>query len=512
MTMKALEQLAHFFKGGQNANNARQPKGKEQAPNLTLIGTEQKMLALGLSWGVVVVSQAKARESVVSKARNMSATHMVSGTRWYGLGRSTDKNTLIKETAAGALVAAQCAGEGKHLFALELSSNPMFSKVWLCVLETDRGVSNLTVTQDRLLNKGEAVLPAIQAHLQAHDNLTVWSNIDLSGINGDELPSEKLKTFELTQLFSGDLNPRFLLEPSSKNSKLKTILILLTVFAFACVAMFFGYQAWLKNKADKARALELEIQQLTENPKALWSAAKRNWALNIPTPNKDQIDVALQSVLSLPITWQGWPLDKAACKQVAAKAPIPTNPGSSLPKNPQLLKDWSCQATYKRGSALSTNRELMANPVKAIESIRIEFLSFESVQISWTVPGYEGQTPIQLDQLKTRQEHQLSTVAFLQEASPTLADLIPISFVPIVIPPPRRADGSTIAAAVNEGVLYQATLTLKGPLRSVSAVLSRGLAANWSALNVQVSPFSGAITSKTSAYNAELKGEIYAQD
>jgi hypothetical protein len=491
------------------------------APSVQLVKSDKKMLALGLSWSLVVVSPSKARANILQKAKLNAATHVVHSNRWAGLGRCDNKTAVLKDTAAGALVAASLAGEGPHLFVIRLDP----ARTWVCLLECgDQSATALTVAED-LIEDSSAVslFSLVEKHKARNPALTVWSNLDFGDIAQDDLPESQRKDCDLMQLFKRDFETRFLLTAIGQRSKVRTAMTWAGVVLTLCILGAMALNWWRAEQATQALRLQQQMQQLAENPLDLWRSAYKRWALGVAAPGNENFETLMGSVLKLPMLWQSWALDKLTCKlgQLNAKPALAlaqdrsqaqTTPTAAPPASGVA---WQCQAVYKRGAALSTNSELMANPVKAVDTAQIEFQGFDVAVLNWSVPAPQSAktAPLQLDLLKSKQGHQLSTVALLQAHSLLLTELVPLTFVPVTaLIAPTRADGTGVPMPVSMGRITQSPVTIKGPLRSVNELLLRGFKAHWTELSLNVNALTAQPSTRISAYTAELKGSIYAQD
>jgi hypothetical protein len=131
--------------------------------------------------------------------------------------------------------------------------------------------------------------------------------------------------------------------------------------------------------------------------------------------------------------------------------------------------------------------------------------------LEWSVSG--DVPPLNVNQLPNRQSHALDTISLLQRYAPALSTAPELKFTPIKVTPPQTSGGASIAMPPNTILPSEAPLNLRGPLRTIDALIERGLAAQWRAMSLTYMEGAGSSGGVLgSVLEAQLEGVMYAKD
>jgi len=484
-----------FFKRDPNKSmtSKRNEANRHAARPLQFVqsSTHSRALVLGLNWRTIML--AGGSNAAITIAREGEATHycVVGGqTVGYGLVPKDKVQTLPEQSFPAALLAGrQHAGDA--LFALTLSE----VEVWVVQTRNGRPSGLDEVLIDR--NNGQVeqlALAWLAKRTKQNSSSIVYTDLNVGDLGVKVYPST-LQSLMTTPAMPADL--LLALPAANFFAQIKIPMPLLKVAGavFALWAANVGYETWDATVTQERRAEELAQRQQNEDPKKVWTDSINQLSLGRLNPSIDNLRPLRTSLGALPVNWRGWHLKTAVCK----------------PKTPSAGKQtWFCSASYESDGKISTatNLELEASAPK---DFTVKFAPTQSLSLEWSV--LTEVKPLNILELPTRAHQLLVTASKLQELLPALSDAPKITFTPLTVTPPRRADGTAIPMPTNFELPTEAAISLKGPLRTIDALVDRGVIAEWKGLTLsyaQTAPESANL--RTSALQVELNGILYAKN
>lgn len=473
-------------------SDGRKGASKASAAELIAHHSGGKAIVLGLQWRSVAT--AGGRETAAKIARSARASHYIFRGAQIGYAQIAGKaKDLPPQLYPAALLAAkQHAGDSLYVVRIDTGA------YWLALIRngsptsTDRFVDGLDDAGALALAR-EIFVPLQNDGI----NISVFTNIDRSGIDGVRLTSSE----ELLDLAMMD-EDQLQLVPSAS---LKIPKPVLGVIALAVVFMLGQrvYSMW--EEAGRAR-LAAQNAVVEEDPVVAWDRAFNNWRQGVSGHSSGGLIVARASMADLPARWDGWILSRSNCTQAAAAvANVGADPeAASSASAPSVI--WSCSADYERSNTGIFTRDLAS---KVPDRWKVSFTPLNQMRLTWDVASPRAEMVV--GTLPTKDHHHIETVSKLQKLAPTLSQAPSFSFAPIEIPAPVSSSGVAFAPDDRFGGISSAELSVRGPLRSIDALINSGVEAAWTSLTLAYLPNGGEASINSSVITAEAVGVMYAK-
>jgi hypothetical protein len=462
-----------FFKQGEG----RPAPKRAGAPRLEVLyesDSSSRGLAIGLQWKRIATSGG--RLDATKMAREAGATHYIFSSQQLGMGVLPTGTDTDARLFPAALVAARQL-HGASIVALKIAE----TDYWLA--ETHNGAPTST---DLLLTDVDdaVVLERVRQLIDKSGSvgqITVHTNITDHGLQG-------AKSYDLAELFNAVLGDGDKLQvlPAPGFSIPKPVMGV----AATAILLLLGQQGY-KEYENWNRARMAALNQIAEvDPDQAWVEAIEAWERGITAPTGTGLLAARESLDQVALDWEGWQLQLAQC---TAGVPLAN------------VRTWSCHAKYKREPAGVVNRE-MERKLPPGRTITWEPLG--GMLVSWSV-RVPAQT-IKQAALPKPDFFNVEAASRLQILQPALGGEILFAFAPVVIPAPKKKDGTALPMNPHAAGLLASSLAIKAPLRSIDALIAADIPADWKQLSITYKPGLQARID-ASAVMAEAKGDLYAK-
>ncbi|MCX8518336.1 MAG: hypothetical protein ORN29_09840 [Rhodoferax sp.] len=280
-----------------------------------------------------------------------------------------------------------------------------------------------------------------------------------------------------------------------------------------------GYSYYQQEQEEQASiakaAAERAATEKVIDPAVLWSQAIQSATRHHHAADALVLKTLRSSLGKVPVDWLGWQLKSTSCSVST------TNPTAATAAT-ERGRSWDCVASYEAKEQSASFAQLQA-AVPAGFSAR--FLPTTKASLHWAVQ--QSVAPLEVKTLPFQSQTILDLGSTLQGLRAELTELPSFTFVPLAdLVPPKDKSGTAVAQPVSMETPVQASLNLKGPLRSLDSIIQQGIAANWSSLTVQLSDskllaldpanavasINNNSTANTSALTFELSGVVYAKN
>ncbi|PUE27893.1 hypothetical protein B9Z39_09120 [Limnohabitans sp. JirII-29] len=450
-----------------------------------------RTLVLGLNWRAILISGGV--NSALEKARQAGATHycMVGvQTVAYGKVPSNKNQALIPEKAYPAALLASRMTSSEGFFALTLSS----TEVWVVAIRNGRphGFDEVLIdpsgnlaglTRDWLLTKTDQCASA-----------SVYTDVDIGLMDVKPQPCSLASLMSSTAMASDILR---VLPPSSWLTKIQIPKPVMQLGGVVVVLWLsnYAYELWNAHAKEQAEVALAVLQKQSDDPILRWRQVLDELSASHVDPNAENFSEVRKRLGQLPANWKNWKLLSAYCKAQSVVARKQT---------------WNCSASYGPQTSVdvATNLELNA---AAPEGFKAKFVTMKQASLEWSVTG--NVQPLNISKLPTRQVHLLDTTSLLQRYSPVMSSVSEVVFTSLKVTPPKTSLGTEIIKPANLYVPSEAPLTIRGPLRTIDALVQRDLSAEWRAISF--SYIEGGIDKDrplSSVLEAQLDGVLYAKD
>ena len=466
-------------------SNKKPGAEKRRPTELIFDHAGKKALAFGLQWRSIVTSDA--RKSGIAMARAQDATHYLFRGQQIGFGVIDAKNNSQLSAGATVYPAAQAAARqygGDALFVLQVSPGDY----WIALIRN----GSPTSLDLFLVNSDDS-----QAIADAKSNLaviagddarmTIYTNLENHGFSGVVKPA----SIHDILLAASNNEDRLLVMPKVQMSIPKPVLAVLGLGALLLVGQQ-GVKWW---EAKKRAELAAQNRVATEDPAVVWARIVAEWEATKVRPGAEGILAARESIGRLPVLWSGWTLSNAKCTAVPLTQPA-------------KVRTWSCSANYERASvSAKLNREMVpAIPKDWV----VSFTPLKGMQVSWSLE--QQVTPLQIAELKPTLFHSVDTSSQFQTLAPAFSQDFRFDFIAVNIPAPKQEDGTALPPDPVASSLREAGLNVRGPLRTVDALIARGIPADWDSVGITFSVSNPTFSINSSAVSAEVSGVIYAKN
>jgi hypothetical protein len=448
-----------------------------------------RTLVLGLNWRAILISGGA--KTVLDRARAAGATHYcMVGVQTLAYGRVVvDKHQVIPEQVYPAALLASRLTSSEGLFALTLSP----TEVWVAVVRNGRPLGFDEVLTDTTGNLPVLVRDWLVGK-RDQQHRTVFTDVAL---NMSDLKTQPCALANLMVATVMAKDVLLVLPPSSWLARIRIPKPVMQ-FGFLVLVLWLGNAAWefwtqhVKAEAERAMAA---MQRASDDPMLRWRQALSGLGAGRAHPQANTLTPVRTSLGRLPARWGNWTLKGAQCLEKSIEAGQQT---------------WHCTASYVPPDGLDVATNLQLNDLVP-QGFQPKFVSMKQASLEWSVSGQVQ--PLNVNQLPTRQHHALDTTSLLQRYASALSTVPELKFSPIKVTPPQSSGGAPIPLPDQTNLPSEAPFTLRGPLRSIDALIQRGLPAQWRALSLTYREGAGASSSLLgSVIEAQLEGVMYAKD
>lgn len=463
----------------------KKPVEKRRPAELIFDHAGKTALAFGLHWRSIVTSDA--RKAGIAMARTQGATHYLFRGQQIGFGFIDAKSN--PQLAAGATVypAAQAAARqygGDALFVLQVSPGDY----WIALIRNGSPTSLDLFLVDS--NDSQAIADA-KSHLEAiggdDARLTIYTNVENHGLAG------VVKGASIDDILIAATNDedRLLVMPKVAMSIPKPLIAVAVLGSLALIGQQ-GIKWW---EAKQRAQLAAHNRVTNEDPALVWARVIADWEATKVSPGAAGLLAARESIGRLPVLWDGWTLSNAKCTAAPLSAPA-------------KVRAWGCSASYERTAvSAKLNREM--EPAIPPEWT-VSFTPLKSMQVNWSVD--EPINPLQIAGLKPTRFHSVDTSSRFQALAPAFSQELKFEFVAVNLPAPKQEDGTALPLDSVASSLREAVLSVRGPLRTIDALIVRDIPADWDSVGITFAVSNSSYSINSSAVSAEVSGVIYAKN
>ncbi len=437
----------------------------------------EKSIAFGVTWRAIA-SRNGGRQDALKLARAAGGTHLTFKQQQYGYG--VLPADVVEPIYPAAQVAARQHG-GDGVYAIKIFPG----EYWLAVIRGGQPSSiDRVIHADTDLEVIGAAQAEIAEGVKEEVHYTIYTNIDDHGLVGDVIG---LAPEDLLLAAVGDED---VLEPIPKSASAipKPVLYALLLAVVAGI----GNKGWdMYQTRERERLARMNVVA-DEPPQQAWARATAQWAAEHAAAAPSGLIAARVSLGKAPVVWGGWWLETATCD---AGAPATNS------------RVWNCSARYVRPETGKFNRDMD----KVVpDGWRVQYQGLSLIVASWTFT--QPSEPFRFEGLQKVGYHQVETVSRLQRLQPAFSQVGAISFTPVAIPAPKRKDGTAVPVIDSVPKFSEGTVAVKGPLRSLDALIADGIPADWTHLSLSYVPNSSGATAslKSSAITADARGAVFA--
>lgn len=472
-------------RGKSSAGSAKEGTALERGAIqlLPMDESNDRALAFNLQWRSVVTAGGDVEAIRVARAAKANHYTVVGSSTGFGkvLGKPATWPSKIYSASA---VAAHYYG-GSTLILLEIDKDSR--EYWVAV-----SVHGQPSTVDSFwagASLSEVIAAAqrqIEAHAEDGVSLQVYSNIEGLTELGE------VKHCNLLDLAGAAQGQETLVKrvPAAGPSLPKPMIYAIGGLVVVGIGVK-GYQMLEAKRRAEAAAANVIVE---EDPSVAWTRVIDEWRAGRAAPDGNGLQSVRQSLDAVPAAWYGWILARTVCQA----NPIAVG---------QATQAWACTATYQRTPGARLTREM--KPLIP-QGWSVAFTPLNQMQASWTVS--QAATQIDLSKIGPADGHLIETVSRLQRLQPGLSMEPSFAFVPVEIVAPKRSDGTSVGQDQRVEGLKQATLNLRGPLRSIDAVAAEGIPVTWTAITISYEPTSTKPGLTSSAVMADAQGLLYAKN
>jgi len=520
---------------------ADQAAYRRSSRDLIVLGdaADGREVAVGLVWRTIMLAGERQAAVMAKEAR---ATHfcLVPGEQAVGYGRMPEakarithflrpKSTAAREVTPLAILALRRFGSAAALLALDLGRD----RYWLCSLRGGRptGAEEVLYSREQLLDLlrrtwGESGAVRSEAVVLCTDLAELQNGVGVQPCSLRELLRQPSSPADQLRLVGRTASNR----SASMSARLALIGVLAGYAGYSYYTQYQEEQAALKRAAQRAAAPKpLDSVELWGRELAKFSAGR-----NVPAVAS--LSRLRESVGAVPQDWLGWGLRSVACtarttEEASAASEAP--PGSA-----NHMQVWNCEARYESGvpsagsavgSMSAGMRSRPATFAQLEQAVPAGFTAaFEPItkaSLHWSV-GVRTQA-LDLKSLASVSRVNVQIGSALQDIGPALMERPVFSFAAVPdLAAPHNEQGAPVAVPSTVVLPVQASLALRGPLRSIKTIIDHGIAADWTSLTITASapgqdaPGAAALATSAvltpianpSGLTFELKGILYAKN
>jgi hypothetical protein len=217
-----------------------------------------------------------------------------------------------------------------------------------------------------------------------------------------------------------------------------------------------------------------------ESPGELWQRVWERFAQAHPVHHPEQLLKVVHAWHQAPLSPGGWMLKQIACEP------------SSM--------DWHCVARYQRTHRLALSQYL--DEVKP-EGWTIEFPDLDHGMMRWKVLDTASVFEMASPSVSIK-----DWLSYLQSVTPVFESIQVGTGTQITIPAPIDRQGMALQKPLHIKSLKRRMISIKGPLRSISALRGLSVPVRWRSLQLEI----GAVTGKginRSALTVSLTGDVF---
>lgn len=431
-----------------------QARADKQPPVLLIRDDQERLIALGLTWRVMVAGGSNATAKRLAIAAKATHYCVVDG-QTAGLATITGKSKKGTEIVTPAATVACSRFGGNGLFALQFGADA----VWYFVMRNGLPTGSESIIRADAKNGDSALdiaLVACKDAVEQNPDLAIYTDLDID-FEGIATTDFSLKSLtELTWQSSMGLIP---IVNNDKTTLPVPILI-------AGAVVVCGYAGWSyysdyvsANLAEEKR-LALERANKQDDPVLAWRQALNTAMSGAVDANNVGVGLVRKSLQTtgLPATMNGWDLKTVTC--------------TALPFV-QSTQKWTCNAQYSATESVTTatNSQLKE---KIPAAFTVSFSPIKQMTLKWEVSSQVK--PVELKLLPERSEHLVQTASKLQTQLPSLTNTPNFSFEPLKVIPPLSVEKKTaIAMPAGFDIPAVAIVQVEGPLRSIDAVVAKNM-------------------------------------
>jgi hypothetical protein len=217
-----------------------------------------------------------------------------------------------------------------------------------------------------------------------------------------------------------------------------------------------------------------------ESHSELWQNVLERFAQAHPVHHPEQLLKVIQSWHQAPVSPGGWMLQQIACEP--------------------LSMDWHCVARYQRTHRLALSQHLdAATP----EGWTVEFPDLDLGMMRWKVLDAAS-----LFELTSPSVSLKDWLSYLQSVTPVFESIQIGTGAPITIPAPIDRQGMALHRPSHIKLLKRRMISIKGPLRSISALRGLSVPVRWRSLQLEIGAESGKGINR-SALTVSLTGDVF---
>lgn len=450
-----------------------------------------RILVLGLNWRAILISGGA--KAAIEKARAAGATHycmLGAQTVAYGKVPSGNKGVSIPEEVYPAALLASRLTSNEGFFALTLSP----TEVWVATVRNGRPHGFDEVLTDSLGHLGVLVRDWLVTKTDQYAKANIYTDVDIGLMDITPQPCS-LASLMTSTVTGGDT-----LRVLPPRSWLSNIHVPKPVMQLGGVVLIlwlcnYAYELWTISAKAQAEAALAAMQNQSDDPVLRWRQVLGALSASRIDPDTQNFSAVRKSMGELPANWKNWKLISASCKA----QPVVTG-----------KQTWTCWASYapQQSAGAATNQELNSAIPEGFDA---KFISMKQASLEWSVTN-EVQ-PLNVSKLQTKQFHLLDTVSLMQRYSPVMSSAPDLTFTSVKVTPPQTSLGTAIAKPANLNIPSEAPLIIRGPLRTIDALVQRGLSVEWR--SISLSYIEGGVDQKSprsSALETQLDGVLYAKD
>lgn len=399
-----------------------------------LLQDDNRTLVFGADWAPLI--GAKTDSAARRNAAALKATHyvVITASGQAGLGTTRLSRSDVKRIgkrrifpAAAAFAAFRPTGTAVGFFELDDGS------IWL--VQSQNG---LVRRQGDLVYKDRDMawqrLYQLQADSHATDyqggSWTFFGNIDdaqLEHLSLDELLNVEIRPF-LPRRFSFDQLP-------------KPVRV-----CFWLVLMFLASQMAIERYQSYARKQRLaELRANMQEPDRVWQRLIEEESARKRVDHAPVVERVYEELADMPLDIAGWRLHKTTCLPAGAR--------------------WACSAQYHR-EAYGTTNEMFNQGVP--KGWAASFDPLGTATGAWTFEARGASTGIAPEKLPSKEKVLLGPVSHLQSILPAFSSIRMATAEPWTLSTPLDGNGKPVSRPPTLLVPGVITLTLEGPLRSLS--------------------------------------------
>jgi hypothetical protein len=250
-------------------------------------------------------------------------------------------------------------------------------------------------------------------------------------------------------------------------------LLLLTIVAFGLVTAGFCWRWSLGEDANL-------VPPPQESASALWEHVVERFAHAHPIHPPEQLFKVVHAWHQAPVSPSGWKLKQIVCE--------PSN------------MDWHCVAQYQRMQRLAQSQQLdAAKP----EGWTVEFPDLDHGMMRWKILGAASVFEMASPSVSLK-----DWLSYLQSVTPIFESIQIGSGTQITLPAPMNQQGVYLQKPSHIKQMKRRMISIKGPLRSISALRGLAVPVRWRSLQLELGPAVGQGISR-SALTVSLMGDVF---